>query len=400
MGSFTRTLVVLLAIHVFQGTASKEGFLQANDESAAVLAEFRVAKHGDVLLVPVSLGEETVNFMVSTNTYFTVVDSRLELLWTECQRDAAASRREGNDVPLANVGELDIPVSHRVQFHDLAFLETVTGYKIGGVLGIDFLYPYVMAVDFDEGILRFLDRVPDNAGAPRTFHLRAHDPLPLIEVNVPGLGLTPFSVNIGSILRMGLEPNAFRTLRRHHQAAVVSEAQVTNELGQVRRMQITILPELRIAGDTMAEVAVAETPTNVIGLDFLSRFRVTFDFANAQLYLAPGRLYRSSPEWNRNGLRCLQRNGEVVADLVDQGSPAAMAGLESGDVILEVNGVSTKDMTLWQMRKLFHRDGETVTVTARRRSDVHSFTVEQRDYYQGRQLAEVGQSAPFGSGIR
>ncbi len=401
MGPIMRTIIVLTAIQAFHG-ATQQGWklLQAEERSPTVLAEFQVAKHGDVLLVPVSLGEETLTFMVSTNTYFSVVDSEFEQLWKARQREAVASRQDGNDVPLAKVGELVVPRSHRVQFHDLSFLETVTGYKIAGVLGIDFLYPYVLEVDFDDGRLRFLKQVPENAGAPRTFQLRDNIPLPLIELNVPGLGLTPFSVHLGSILRMGLEPTSFRTLRRFHQADVVSEAQFKNELGQVSRSRIAILPELRIAGDTMAEVAVAETSSNVIGLDFLSRFRVTFDFANHQLYLAPGQLYRSPPDWNRNGLRCLRRDGEVIAELVDQGSPAEIMGMEPGDVIIEVNEVPVDEMTLWQLRKLFHRDAESVTIVARRDLELHTFTIEQRDYYQESPLAKAGRNAPFGAGIR
>jgi hypothetical protein len=180
-----------------------------------------------------------------------------------------------------------------------------------------------------------------------------------VTVDLKDIGPTQFSVNIGSIMRIGLEPELFRTICERNRLRIVSEAQVKNELGSVRRMRLAVLPELKLAGRLMRNVVISDSPANVLGLDFLVRFNLTFDFINDQWHLKPGRQIDQTDGWNRNGLRCLKKRGEVVVELIDAGSPARATGLRTGDVLLRVNELDVSEFTMLELRRYFHRDRET-----------------------------------------
>lgn len=369
--------------------------------ASPLLAEFDVAREGDVLLVPVEIGQHRLRFMVSTNTFFTVFDARLQEKLGLPSGLTATNTSEGLrqvahiESPAGRVGPLELPKSRRVVYYDLTFLREVTGYEIDGVLGIDFLRDYVVQVDFDHGRLRFFSEVPDDAGRSRPLMYCGERKLPQVVVNLKDVGPTLFSVNIGSIVRIGLEPELFETVRRQNELTIVSEAQLKNELGAVRRMQLAVLPELKVAGRVMQNVVISDSPANVLGLDFLVRYNLTFDFANDQWYLKPSKRIDQVEGWNRNGLRCLKRHGQVVVELIDAGSPAQAAGLRIGDVLLQVNGTDVDEFTMLQLRRFFHREGETAKLKIRRGDEELTVSVVQQDYYAPDDETFRGTPRPF-----
>ncbi len=82
----------------------------------------------------------------------------------------------------------------------------------------------------------------------------------------------------------------------------------------------------------------SRTEAGNLGFSILSRFIPTFDYANAALYLDPE--VRATPfGTNRSGLH-FEKNGPEAYDvyLVDPGSPAALAGIVTGDRIVAING--------------------------------------------------------------
>lgn len=367
------------------GTAM--GAVTARQAQAPLLAEFDIASDGDVLLVPVTIEGQQLQFMVGTNTFFTVFDVRLrEQLGLPAGGTEPSTADPGLSVtyiesPGGQVGPLELPTSRRVIYYDLTSLREVTGYEIDGVLGIDFLKEYVVQIDFDQGKLRFLSDVPDDAGRSRPLMYSGERKLPQVAVNLRDFGRTLFSVRIGPPVGMGLEPMLFQEVCRQNELAIVSERRIKDEVRSVRKMQLAVLPEFKLAGRVMQNVVVSESPVNVLGLDFLVRYNLTFDFRNDRWHVEPSRQIDRADSWNRNGLRCLKRHGQVVVELVDAQSPAEQAGLRIGDVLLQVNETDIDQFTMHQLRRFFRRDGDTCRLKVRRGEEVLNVSVVQRDYY-------------------
>ena len=63
--------------------------------------------------------------------------------------------------------------------------------------------------------------------------------------------------------------------------------------------------------------------------------------------------YRAAREIGRrhSGLLVLKERGTAVVAAVDRGSPADLAGFERGDIVSMINGRSSREMPLWEVRR-------------------------------------------------
>ena len=55
----------------------------------------------------------------------------------------------------------------------------------------------------------------------------------------------------------------------------------------------------------------------------------------------------------RSGLRLARERGVVFAAVVDEGSPAAAAGIHSGDILAKLDGASSRQLPLWEIEGRF-----------------------------------------------
>lgn len=101
-----------------------------------------------------------------------------------------------------------------------------------------------------------------------------------------------------------------------------------------------------------------------LGAEVLRRFHVTIDYPNKQLILRPNADFNKPFEYNMSGL-------EVVNPLpgypffeiaeVQKGSPAAAAGLQVGDQIMQVNGKEVDELQMSDLNALFQsRPGKLI----------------------------------------
>jgi hypothetical protein len=86
-----------------------------------------------------------------------------------------------------------------------------------------------------------------------------------------------------------------------------------------------------------------------IGGSVMSRFTVVFDFSNEYIYLKKNSNFKKRFDYDLSGLVVKAKGNnyseyEIVQ--VRESSPAFKAGLKEGDMLLQVNGVSTKDLKL------------------------------------------------------
>jgi S1-C subfamily serine protease len=58
--------------------------------------------------------------------------------------------------------------------------------------------------------------------------------------------------------------------------------------------------------------------------------------------------------------------GETLVDAVDEGSPAAAAGIQSRDILLMVNGQKVNNISLFVLREQFCSEGKHCRLVVRR----------------------------------
>jgi predicted metalloprotease with PDZ domain len=107
-----------------------------------------------------------------------------------------------------------------------------------------------------------------------------------------------------------------------------------------------------------------------LGLSFLSRHIVTFDFPNSKIYFREGNKFNRTDETDMSGLHLYRISGEVVAYSVDDGSPACKAGIKALDVILKI-GDDVNLYDIWEIRELMRSgDGHKIVMTIKRGPDI------------------------------
>jgi hypothetical protein len=337
----------------------------------SIIDEFKIAKDGDCLLVPVRLRGKSYLFVLDTGCSVTVFDSSLPL--GEAQQEVMGDTPDGKvrvslyETPAASMGGFGLQGNlPRVAGFDLSKIRQASGHEIYGIIGMDFLGKHVIQLDFDRGLLLFLNSANPDMGDVFEMTYRPRQ-LPSLNVHITGHGIERFWLDTGMI---GYDSGTLAShvcleLTEKGCLSVVGTALTTSLSGTSSR-KLLRAKALTLGDFTLRGPVFSEARFTHLGLGYLSRFTVTLDFPNQRLYLRPGKRYNRPDKWNVSGLHFLRRGGNVVVDSVDAGSGAAKAGLKVGDVILRLADVEAKRARLFELLKILCEEGTTVRVVASR----------------------------------
>jgi len=99
-------------------------------------------------------------------------------------------------------------------------------------------------------------------------------------------------------------------------------------------------------------VIFGEGELNHLGMGFLARHIVTFDFPNSRLYLKKGEKFRNADEVDMSGLHLLRVSEKTIVYSVDEDSPAYKAGIRAEDEILKIGNTDTWECDMWELRRM------------------------------------------------
>jgi hypothetical protein len=143
--------------------------------------------------------------------------------------------------------------------------------------------------------------------------------------------------------------------------------------------------QVEIAGPV---TALLRTPSRgivedgLVGTGFLRRFAVTFDYTRKRLWLEPNdRLHEQQP-FDASGLefRLSGDRAYAVAAVVAvaPGSAGDAAGVQKGDVLLQIDERAARDLTLGDIQALLSRSGVRCSVKFDRRGTARTVMLELR----------------------
>lgn len=121
--------------------------------------------------------------------------------------------------------------------------------------------------------------------------------------------------------------------------------------------------------------------TGVIGGAYLRRFVLVFDLPHQQIVFEPNIHFIDRDDAGMSGLTLVARGPNhktFEVAFVDPDSPAAHAGIQTGDVIAGVNDEAAADLTLDQVQEMFRRLAEKYKVIVVRKDQTLTVNFQTR----------------------
>ncbi len=355
---FQLLLAVLCSIDVMQVRDALGE--EAIEHDIAVIDSFTVAKHGDVLCIPVVVAdlEKPQLCMIDTGAEVSAFDVSLAPRLGLCMGKASLAGPAGltsSDMypaPRVTAGHITFDGASSVLTVDMSAIRRATGHEVTGILGMDFLRRHTFRVDFDAGKIDFL-RVSkselDLEGKPiQVFYFGGNTPL--VTGAASRKDIDRFIVDTGATVAGGVELRAYDRMISAGEILGLTDSRVLTVSG-ASQMASGRAELLAVKGFSVSRPVVTRTDANYLGLGFWSRFLVTFDFPRRTIYLSKGRRFEEPDLYNWSGI-CLVRDDDgfrVLSTIC--GSPADVAGVATDDRLLRVGNTAVAGISLFEVRR-------------------------------------------------
>lgn len=345
----------------------------AADDSQRELVSFDVEKHGALITLPLTLGNNEYEFVLDCGATHHVFDSSLRPLLGDPVRTAKVKDDSGSAAlqlfasPNAFIGPLPLQSSKVIALADLSGIRAASGSNVRGIIGLDFFNDRVVRIDFDNGTVAVFRRGEVDFGSGVTLPLRLDTKGHVcVDVSIGSLNEVSMLIDTGSTGSISLPPHAFRYCVQRNELEVIGMRAVSTLIG-VNRHPFGCLSTFRCGPFTHSQVLAKELADGTIGLAYLARYKVTFDVTGGVLHLQPGKRFTDRDIADRSGLILLEVDDVVVVHDVEANSPATGHRIEKGDVILAINQTPASRHSLFAIRRILcGENGDKVTLQLRR----------------------------------
>ena len=238
-----------------------------------------------------------------------------------------------------------------LNFHinDYGILTAVYGERIDGIIGFAVLSRYIVKIDYDKVKVIFCTR--GTIRYPRGGYLLRPQMNQLVSqpmrVRDAKTISSRFLFDIGAGLcmlfsREFIEDSNFLDKKRR------LWPKEGEGLGGKIDMELTVIKEVKIGPYKFRNVPsfifndefnVTAYPQmgGLLGNDIMRRFNIIMNYAKGDIYITPNQHFSELFDYSYSGLELYLVGGKIIVGDVAPGSPAEIAGLLEGDIVLAVN---------------------------------------------------------------
>lgn len=381
-------LLLLLAPGFFSRSEAQEQFVEP---PAELLTSFSFRQlSGGVILLNAKFGSfpDTLNFILDTGSGGISLDSatvdyfglqpepsELTILGIAGIRKVSFIYNETLWLPGLQIDSLNFHIN------DYDILTSVYGEKIDGIIGYSVLSRYIFNIDYDSSKIRVFSN--GRMKYPRGGWL--YEPvlrtLPVQEARIKDNVTihSRFLFDIGAGLCMLLTEAFVEDSSFLHKKRVLYRKEAEGVGGKVD-MHMTVIKEVKLGPFRFRNVPifVFDDTYNItsypylgglIGNDLLRRFNVILNYHKKEFYLMPNSHYSDLFDYAYSGIELYFIDGKVVLGDVAAGSPAALAGLQEGDVVIGINNNLSQNLQQYKhalqvvgekIKMIISRDGELI----------------------------------------
>lgn len=376
-----------------------------------VLAEFTIEKDVKPILLPVKFQGEEYQFVLDTGCTDVVFDVSLKdklgrrFLWP---KKGQATHGESIKVeyfpaPETQLGPLSLKGSMLVAVTDFNQISPHLPEKADGIIGMDFLKKYAVQIDFDNSKLRFFESKPSldilwflrpetnehpEWGEPMPMQLGFFRDRPHIKGRILDRTQVKFLVDTGWMGHGALESKIFKAVRlkkceERLQALTAAGKKLPFDVNK-----LTLVDKLAVASFEYHDVPFSKSNQSILGVRFLSRHVVTFDFPNGKMYLKKGKRFDQPSDFHVGlenlGFVLHRKGNHILVVSVDPDGPAQAKGIRPDDMLLKIDYHDLKSYTLAELIEFFcqmdkKEEHEVITFTVKRGNDTKQISFGESD---------------------
>jgi len=379
--SLLAALIILVCVFAHKHLWAQEEYVPQASETLAVVP-FSLAAES-VVLVKAFLGghTDTLTFILDTGSSGISLDSTTARVLNLTPEASDVNIRGIAGVRKAHFLynqrlELNGLVVDSLNFHinNYEFLSYVYGTWIDGVIGYSLFSRYIVKIDYDVNEIEICS--PGTVRYPRGGHLlRPYIrtlPIQTARMRDQRRITSRFLYDIGAGLSLVLSQDfdqdsaAIRKKRRRFPIQA-------HGVGGKLAMEMTLVKEFRLDPYRLRNVPtmVFDDAYNVtsypylgglIGNQILKRFNAIFNYQQREIYLKPNTLFRDPFERAYSGMELYYINGAIVVGSIIPGSPADLAGLEEGDLVIALNNDTSQNFVQYKKTLMIARKRVTLIV--------------------------------------
>ena len=401
-------LPAVLAL-LLSGAFGQDGGSSAAADSELARLTFRHRIAGLILVEARVEGSEPLVFAIDSGASGVVLErsmaERLKLRMGSERRGGRTS--QGGKLtfrvaPAATFafGDYEVELPNVLAAPCLGMSRTMIGESLYGILGHTFLERHVMEVDYARGEVVLHDPQTyrydgDGTALPLEFESSFADlPFTHVAVEAPSGERTRVRVLVdsaGSVMgTLGLGtpstwdavvPDDAPRVPTLGATGLADTAAETMHTAFVTRLHRVHFGPYAIERPTVGCSSRAGPDIDLFGADALRRFRAVFDYERARLILEPGPDFDEPTRADCSGMMLIASEDDVdvrVVAFVTPDAPAAEAGLEVDDQILEIDGRDASARALHATRELFFEPRE-FALKVRRGDEVFTTTLRARE---------------------
>lgn len=409
-------LFLLISVFLFSGCKaifqkSKEkkfGFHFKGQRQKYAKIPFELSSN--LMIVKVTIDDsDTLNFILDTGVTSTIITdteiaNKIGLNYVRKVLISGAGEGEpitasvsiGHTLKLA--GEIVAFRQNLVVINDnILNLSDYLGIPIHGIFGHDIFASFVVTMDFENKLLYFND--------PDSFKFKKHHgdkyPIVLTQSKPYTEAISVMSNGTSHPMKLVIDTGAGHALMLNATGdqEIISlpekviranlgrglNGDINGHLGRVDKIKLGNLEIDNILASFPDSISFSMKfpPTDFdrqgsIGCELLRRFKVTLNYQDNYMALKPVRVrMRESFEHDMSGLeiRAAGKNFDrFFVKHVDDHSPAALAGIKSGDELVFINNKNVSTMTISDIvRLLSQKEGKSVEVFVRRNGTLNFF---------------------------
>lgn len=329
-------------------------------------------------------------FLLDTGADVSVIKrSRAQSLGLNLQENGQTGAASGGSVEFSSVKNItfNLPgadiLNPTVVAVPLEAAEPRLGRTVDGILGADVFNRFVVEVDYAAQLINLYD--------PQSYHYSGRGeiiPVTLTE-NIPfvrllltqqTLGTTEgmFEIDTGASSTVVLNTPFVKAHKFIESTKTIASSGLgvggatRARIGRLEKIQLGRFamekPLARFSQDEKGELASADF-SGLLGGEVLRRFRVIFDYAHRRMILEANAHLTEPDEFEMSGATFSSEAPDFnifkVREVME-GSPAAEAGLNVGDIVTAIDSKSITKLNSEQLRRMFRQNKQTYLLDIKR----------------------------------